>query len=129
MRKGQLLEAILEQKEAMHKDGCNVAMSPRRDVPTSRSWVHNIKVNKRQRRDVGADSVLSSFKSKKGGRNWRYRELYEHGAEIRAAVTSISKKSPGFVFFFVLDNRTDVLYITYWYFLIYDVLDLHLGYC
>ena len=82
VRKGQLLEAILEQKEAMHKDGCNVATSPHRDNPTSRRWVNNIKVNKRQRRevstlrrlniaalqqrDVSADSVLSSFKSKKG---------------------------------------------------------------
>ena len=46
-RKGQLLEAILEQKEAVHEDVWNVATSPRRDVGST-----NIKVNKRQRRDV-----------------------------------------------------------------------------
>ena len=40
VRKGQLLEAILEQQEAVHKDGWNVATSPRRDVPTSRRWVN-----------------------------------------------------------------------------------------
>ena len=32
MRKGQLLEAILEQKDAKHKDGWNVATSQRRYV-------------------------------------------------------------------------------------------------
>ena len=47
MRKGQLLEAILEQQEAVHKDGWNIATSQRRDVGST-----NIKVNKRQRRDV-----------------------------------------------------------------------------
>ena len=36
MRKGQLLEAILEQKDVVHKDGWNVVTSQRRDVPTSR---------------------------------------------------------------------------------------------
>ena len=35
VQKGQILEAILEQQEAVHKDGWNVAMSQRRDVPTS----------------------------------------------------------------------------------------------
>ena len=47
MRKGQLLEVILEQKEAVHKNGWNVATSQRRDVGST-----NIKVNKRQCRDV-----------------------------------------------------------------------------
>ena len=46
MRKGPLLEAILEQKEAVHKDGWNVVTS--------------------QRRDVSASSVFSSLKAKKG---------------------------------------------------------------
>ena len=35
MQMNVLLEAILEQKEAVHKDGWNVAMSQRRDIPTS----------------------------------------------------------------------------------------------
>ena len=35
MQKGQLLEAILEQQDAVHKDGWNVATSQRFDVPTS----------------------------------------------------------------------------------------------
>ena len=71
MRKGQLLEAILEQKEAVHKDGWtlgrpNVATSQRREVPTSPRRDVNIKVNKRQRRDVSANSVFSSLKAKRG---------------------------------------------------------------
>ena len=67
VQKGQLLEAILEQQEAVHKDGWNVAtsphvaMSPRRDVGST-----NIKVNNRQRRDVSASSAFSSLKEKRG---------------------------------------------------------------
>ena len=75
MRKGQLLEAILEQKEAVHKDGWNVATSQRRDVGSTNIKVNkrqrrdvetNIKVNKRQRRDVSASSVFSLLKAKRG---------------------------------------------------------------
>ena len=61
MRKGQLLEAILKQKEPVHKDGWNVATSQRRDVGST-----NIKANKRQRRDVSTSSVFSSLKAKRG---------------------------------------------------------------
>ena len=32
--------SILEQKMKMHKDGWNVATSPRRDIPTLRRWVN-----------------------------------------------------------------------------------------
>ena len=35
MQKGQLLEAVLEQQEAVHKDGWNVATSQRRDVEST----------------------------------------------------------------------------------------------
>ena len=68
MRKGQLLEAILEQKEAVHKGGWNVATSQRPHVVTS------------QRRDVGSTNIkvatsrrqcefcLFIIKSKKGCR-------------------------------------------------------------
>ena len=35
VQKGQLLEAILEQHEVVHKDGWHVATSQCRDVPTS----------------------------------------------------------------------------------------------
>ena len=34
--------SILEQREAVHKDGWNVATSQRRDVPTSRRWFNYI---------------------------------------------------------------------------------------
>ena len=61
MQKWQLLEAILEQQEVVHKDGWNVATSQRRDVGST-----NIKVNNRQRRDVSASSVFSSLKAKRG---------------------------------------------------------------
>ena len=47
MQKGQLLEAILEQQEAVHKDGWNVTTSQRRDVESTYK-----EVNKRQRRDA-----------------------------------------------------------------------------
>ena len=33
------------------------------------------------------------------------------------------------IFFFFLDNGTNVLYITYWYFISHYVLDLYLGCC
>ena len=58
MRKGQLLEAILEQKEAVHKDGWNVVTSQRLDVGST-----NIKVNKRQRRDVSTSTSLRVLSS------------------------------------------------------------------
>ena len=85
------LEAILEQQKEVHKDGWNVATSPRRDVPTSRrphvatsQHPHvvksqrrdvgstNIKTSRRlnvatlQRRDFRASSVFSSLKTKRG---------------------------------------------------------------
>ena len=90
-QKGQLLEAILEQHEAVHQDGWHVAMSQRRDVSTlrrpnvvtsqrcdvatSRRWVNyyagqqeatsrRLNVVTSQRRDVSASAVFSSFKSK-----------------------------------------------------------------
>ena len=47
MQKGQLLEAILEQQEAVHKDGWNVPTSQRRDVQSTYK-----EVNKWQRRDA-----------------------------------------------------------------------------
>ena len=39
------------------------------------------------------------------------------------------EEEPVICIFLRLDNRTDVLHITYWYFLIQYVLDLYLGYC
>ena len=47
VQKGQLLEAILEQHEAVHQDGWHVATSQRCDVGST-----TMQVNKRQRRDV-----------------------------------------------------------------------------
>ena len=80
----QLLEAILEQKEAVHKDGWNVATSPRRDVLTSRRWVNiyrsqqaatsrPLNVVTSQHRDVATslrqrELFLSIIKSKMGTR-------------------------------------------------------------
>ena len=72
MRKGQLLEAILEQQEVVHKDGWNVATSPHRDVPTSRRWVNQYKSQQAatsRRLNVAtsiASSVFSSLKAKRG---------------------------------------------------------------
>ena len=47
MQKRQVLEEILEQQEAVHKDGWNVVTSQRRDVESTYK-----EVNKRQRRDA-----------------------------------------------------------------------------
>ena len=66
-----------EQQKAVHKDGWNVATSPRRDVPTSQRWVNQYKsqqyatsrrlnVAMSQRRDVSASSAFSSLKEKRG---------------------------------------------------------------
>ena len=91
--------SILEQTVVVHKDGFNVATSPRRDVPTSRrphvvtSQRHDvgstyIEVNKRQRHDVSTsrrqrEFCLSIIKSKKGTRirGIRDRGAYELGHE------------------------------------------------
>ena len=126
MKKGQLLEAILEQQKAVHKDGWNVTTSQRHDVPTSRRphvvtsqrrniGSTNIKVNNMQRRDASTSRRLNVatsqrhdvatsrrqcefclliIKSKKGCRFGGIGNRMNQGAEIRAAVTSISKKSP-----------------------------------
>ena len=74
----------------------HVVTSPRRDVPTSRRWVNYYagqQAATSRRLNVSASSVFSLFKSEKG-ENWRYRETYGLGAEIRAEATSIWKKSP-----------------------------------
>ena len=76
--------SILEQRVAVHKDGWNVATSPRRDIPTSRRWVNiyrsqqaetsqRLNVMTSQRRDVATsrrqrEFYLSIIKSKKGTR-------------------------------------------------------------
>ena len=101
MQKGQLLEAILEQKKAVHKD-------QRRDVPTSRRpdiatlSQHTKKstsgnVATLQCRDVSASYSSQSLKGKWEQNSIRGSEIgnsTNQGAEIRASVTSISKKSP-----------------------------------
>ena len=104
----------------------NVATSQRRDVESIYK-----EVNKLQRCDVSASFSSQSLKGKweQNLRGSVLGNLTNLGAEIRAAVTSILEKSPRFVLFLVLDIRTDVLYISYWYFLIHYVLDLYLGYC
>ena len=53
--------SILEQRMKLHKDGWNVVTPQRRDVGST-----NIKVNKRQRRDVSASSASPSLKAKRG---------------------------------------------------------------
>ena len=61
----------------VHKDGWNVATSPRRDALTSQRWVNYYKsqqaassqclnVAKLQRRDVSASSASPSLKAKRG---------------------------------------------------------------
>ena len=103
VQKGQLLEAVLEQQEAVHKDGWNIATSQCRDVPTSQrpnvaTLSQHIKkstsdnVATLQRRDVSASFSSQSLKGKwernsRGGSEIRNRT--NQGAEIRAAVTSI----------------------------------------
>ena len=61
--------------------------------------------------------------------NLRYLESYELGRGNQSNSDIDLEEEPVICIFLVLDNRTDVLYITYWYFLIHDVLDLYLGYC
>ena len=74
----------------------HVVMSQRRDVGST-----NIKVNKRQRRDVStsrrlniatsqrrdvsASFVFSTLKEKKGVHNFRYQELYERGRKNQSS--------------------------------------------
>ena len=124
VQKGQLLEAILEQNEAVHKDGWHVATSPRCDVPTSRRWVNyyagqqaatsrRLNVATSQRRDVSASAVFSSFKRKQDADfgvsgNVRTRAHKSEQQRHRSG-----RRARDLYCFFVFDNRTDVLYITY----------------
>ena len=88
MRKGQLLEAILEQKEAVHKDGWNVVTSQRRDVGST-----NFKVNKWQHRDASTSRRLSFATPQRRDvlMSRRQREFYllslkaKRGAEFEAS--------------------------------------------
>ena len=72
----------------------HIVTSQRRDVGST-----NIKVNNRQRRDASTSRRQCEFclliiKRKKGCRFGGIGNRTNQGAEIRAAVTSISKKSP-----------------------------------
>ena len=106
------MEAILEQKEVVHKDGWNVAMSQRCDVGST-----YIEVNKRKRRDVSTsrrqrELCLSIIKSKRGLE-------FKGGSEIEDVRTRARKSSqhqdfdlgeePSFCIFIFSDKKTDVL--------------------
>ena len=128
--KRQLLEAISEQQEAVLEDVWNVATSPtsrrhpRRDVPSSRRWVNyyagqqvatsqRLNVVTSQRRDVSTSVIFSSFKSKQGAElevsgNIRTRARKSEHQRHRSR-----RRARDLYCFFVFDNRTDVLYITY----------------
>ena len=67
----------------------NVATPQRRDVGST-----NIKVNKRQRRDVSASSASPPLKAKRGPEFEAIGDRTNEGTEIRVAVTLILKKSP-----------------------------------
>ena len=100
MQKWQLLEAILEQQDAVHKDGWNVLTSQCHDVESTYK-----EVNKRQRhdaptlqrRDVSTSFSSQSLKGKWERNSRRGSEIgyrTNQGTKIIAAVTSILKKSP-----------------------------------
>ena len=92
--------SILEQREAVHKDGWNVATSQRRDVGST-----YIEVNKRQRRDVSTsrrqhELCLSIIKSKKVTRireEIEDRGTYELGHGNHSSRTLTLEKSHHFV--------------------------------
>ena len=108
-QKGQLLEAFLEQWGAKQEGGCHVATFPRRDIPTSRRWVNNAKVNNQkrrdvpmsrrlnvamlQRRDVSTGSALHHLKHEWLGMKGIGRCTNE-GREFQSRVTQTSKKCP-----------------------------------
>ena len=84
-----VFRSIMEQRMKVHKDGWNVTTFQHRDVPTSRRphivtpqrrdvGSTNIKVNKRQHRDVSASFASQSLKQK-GDQNSRHRGSYELG--------------------------------------------------
>ena len=60
--------SILEQRVAVHKDGCNVATPPRRDVPTSQRWVNIYRSQQAATSRRQREFCLSIIKSKKGTR-------------------------------------------------------------
>ena len=115
------LEAILEQHEAVHKDGWhiatsqrrdvptsrrpNVATSPRRDVPTPRRWVNyyadqqeatsrRLNVATLQRRDVSASAVFSSFKSKQDEDFRGIEKRTAEGMEIQSSSDTNHEEEP-----------------------------------
>ena len=86
MQKEQLLEAILEQQKAVHKDGWNVA--------TSQRWVNQYKSQQYATSRRQCEFCLLIIKSKKGCRFGGIGDRTNQGTEIRAAVTTTLKNSP-----------------------------------
>ena len=136
----QLLEAILEQQEVVHEDvwnvatlgqllcrstSSNVATSQRRDVSTSRrlnvatsqrrdvSTSRRLNVATSQRRDVSVSAVFSSFKSKQGAELEVSGNVRTRGRKSEQQRHRSGRRARDLYCFFVFDNRTDVLYITY----------------
>ena len=75
----------------------HVVTSPRRDVPTSRRWVNQYKIQQSatsRRRVVSASSVFSSLKAKRGAKFEVLGIVRTKARKSEQAVTSISKKSP-----------------------------------
>ena len=104
----------------MHKAGCNVATSPRRDIPTSRRWVNKyrsqqaetsrrLNVATLQRRDVSAISASPSLKAKKVDKNSRHRRSYERGHENQNSSDLDLEEETYFCIFFFSDKSTDAL--------------------
>ena len=102
----------------------NVATSPRRDVPTSRRWVNyyagqqaatsrRLNVVMSQRRDVNASAVFSSFKSKQGAKLEVSGNVRTRGRKSEQQRHRSGRRAHYLYCFFVFDNRTNVLYITY----------------
>ena len=68
----------------VHKDGWNVATSPRRDAPTSQRWVnyyksHQAATSRRLNVATSARVMPLHHEKQKGDQNSRHRGSYERG--------------------------------------------------
>ena len=101
---------VMSQRRDVGSTNIKVNKRQRRDVSTSR----RLNISTSQRRDVSASFVFSTLKEKKGCIILGIRNCTNEGAEIRAAATLSKEGEPMIcIFLFLLDNSIDVLPITY----------------
>ena len=126
MQKGQLLEQFWSSRRqcirmAIKSRHPNVATSPRRDVPTSRRWVNQYKSQQYATSRRQCEFCFLIIKSKDGCRFGGIENRTNQGTEIRAAVTSISKRARDLYFslFWIIEMMFIISHIDIFLFMMF----------